>query len=262
MTALGFPLPPVSFMTAPTKKPISLGLRLKRAASSGWAATTRLQSLLQLAAVGDLGQPLGRDDLLGGRVARPTCARRRPCASLPESVPSSTSLTSSASAAGGTGQSASPSLRGSSTRASTSLMTQLAARFAGRAGGDRRVEVGRDLAIGDEHARVLRREALRAGVAGEAILGQLGQAGAQRDAARLGHHQRRQIGLGEVAVVVRLLLRAHRLRHAARRDPTGASPARRARRRSSSAAWRLISCSIASRTFLNEFMFLISALVP
>ena len=35
LTALGFPLPPVSFMTAPTKKPISLGLVLNRPASSG-----------------------------------------------------------------------------------------------------------------------------------------------------------------------------------------------------------------------------------
>src|SRR5450432_1576867 len=41
--ALGFPLPPVSFMTAPTKNPISLGLPATRAASSGWAATMRWQ---------------------------------------------------------------------------------------------------------------------------------------------------------------------------------------------------------------------------
>src|SRR6185503_12560235 len=44
LMALGFPLPPVSFMTAPTKKPISLGLLGKRAASSGWAAMTRLHA--------------------------------------------------------------------------------------------------------------------------------------------------------------------------------------------------------------------------
>ena len=42
--AFGLPLPPVSFMTAPTKKPISLGFDLNFEASSGWAAMARLQA--------------------------------------------------------------------------------------------------------------------------------------------------------------------------------------------------------------------------
>ena len=76
-----------------------------------------------------------------------------------------------------------------------------------------------------------------------------------------GHDQRGQVGLGEVAVVVGLLLRAHRDRLAAvafQRRVSWTTPPPDSR----TAAWRAISCSMARATLRKEFRFLISARVP
>ena len=185
-------------------------------------------------------------------------------ACLPDSVPLSISATSSASAAGGTGRSAAASWRASATRRQH-LVDHPVGDLLGQAAAPappRGVEVVGDLLLRHQHARVLRRQPQPVGVAGEAILGQLGQRPARLGQRRLVHHHRRQIGLGEVAVVVRLLLGAHR-----RRQPAGGVPQPRLlhdalapfeQRRPAG----LISCSMASFTFLNELMFFSSALVP
>ena len=83
----------------------------------------------------------------------------------------------------------------SSRAPSTSLMTQFAARSRARP-PHRGVVVGGDLALGHQHARVLRRQADRPGVAGEAILGQLGQASERRQRGVV-DDDRRQVRLGK-----------------------------------------------------------------
>ena len=77
--------------------------------------------------------------------------------------------------------------------------------------GDRLEELGRVL-LRHQHARVVGREAVLADEAGLLGVGQLGQAGLDLLDPVLGQHQRQQVGIGEVAIVVRVLLGAHRAR--------------------------------------------------
>ena len=93
-------------------------------------------------------------------------------------------------------------------RPNSSLMTQLAAVLPSRPRRDRLEEVGRG-ALADEHAGVVGRKAV---VGDEArLLGvrQLRQVLAEIVHVGLVELERQQVGIGEVAVVVRLLLRAH-----------------------------------------------------
>ncbi len=85
---------------------------------------------------------------------------------------------------------------------------------------------------------------------------------ARRATARGVDHERRQVRLGEVAVVVRLFLAAHRDGAARRRRRTAASPAPRGRPVSTTSICRAISYSIAFCRKRNELRFLTSALVP
>ena len=72
-----------------------------------------------------------------------------------------------------------------------------------------------------------------------------------------------QVGLGEVAVVVRLLLRAQRGELAAGRDRSGASPARPSPPRLDDLALALdLGARSRARRKRNEFMFFSSVLVP
>ena len=100
-------------------------------------------------------------------------------------------------------------------------------------------------------------------VAGAAGGGQLRQAAARIPSihASIGL-ERGDVGLGEVAVVERLLLRAHASWWRRRPRPSGASPARSARRRRAPSICRSISNAIARSSERTEFMFLISTFVP
>jgi hypothetical protein len=74
-TALGLAFPPVSFITAPTKKPSSLASPpLKRADLGGVGADHLAAGLLEEAAVRDLGDGLALDDLSGAAALLPHAA--------------------------------------------------------------------------------------------------------------------------------------------------------------------------------------------
>ena len=79
--------------------------------------------------------------------------------------------------------------------------------------GHRLEEVG-SLALGHQHAGVVGGEPVVAHEARALRVGQLRQALLQAVDERLFQLQRQQVGIGEIAVVVRLLLGAHRARHA------------------------------------------------
>src|SRR5260221_2333074 len=99
LTAFGLALPPVSFMTAPTKKPMSLGLSLRRAASSGWAATTRLHASSSAPTSETWFKPSAFT--MSAAVRRSAHMRAKTSlASLPESVPASMRATSTPASCG------------------------------------------------------------------------------------------------------------------------------------------------------------------
>ena len=74
--------------------------------------------------------------------------------------------------------------------------------------------------------------------------------------------ERHEVGLGEVAVVVRLLLRAQRVRAARRPRPSGGSPARPARRLRAGRSGASPRTRWRDRATASEFRFLISQRVP
>ena len=147
---------------------------------------------------------------------------------LPRITPSATMARIAALATGPTGlaASASPSLL---SRPRCSLTNQLAAAFGRRprAPSPRRSRRAR---ARDQHARVVERQAVGAHEALLLLVGQLGQMPAQILDVGLGEFQRQEVGIGEIAVVVRLLLGAHRARLSRARDRTAASPAGSCRR--------------------------------
>ena len=73
---------------------------------------------------------------------------------------------------------------------------------------------------------------------------------------------RDQVGLGEVAVVVGLLLGPHGAGPARPPRPSGGSPAPPCRRLETSSTWRVASYSMARTSDRSEFRFLISQRVP
>ena len=99
-----------------------------------------------------------------------------------------------------------------------------------------------------------KRSARAAGSSGSAARGALEH--------RLGDRDRDEVGLGEVAVVVRLLLGAQRRDRARCAGRSAASPARPRRPRAAIASWRAISARIPRSMKRNEFMFFSSVLVP
>ena len=104
-----------------------------------------------------------------------------------------------------------PSSPASRSAAASSPVTQLAtARGSASARAERPLEVGGRLRVGGEQRRRRRRPAPALLVAGDPRRRQLGQRLAGLAQHLLGRRQRHQVGLGEVAVVVRLLLGAQR----------------------------------------------------
>ena len=129
-------------------------------------------------------------------------------------MPSATRPTSSASISGASTRGESPF---SLTYASTSWRTQLATSFGGARlqRGDRALGVVGEAGHVDEHARVLVLDAPRLDEPGAPGGRELGHRRAHLGAHLVGRRDRHEIGLGEVAVVVRLFLRAARDRAAA-----------------------------------------------
>jgi hypothetical protein len=84
----------------------------------------------------------------------------------------------------------------------------LAAVFGATPGGDDRVEVGGERRVGGQDPGVVRRQSQLIDVARAALCGQLREPGTQLGDPLRRRAERRQVGLREVAIVVRLLLRA------------------------------------------------------
>ena len=85
-------------------------------------------------------------------------------------------------------------------------------RFLGIAALGHAVEERRRLLLQDQHARVVGREAVFLDEARLTDVRQLGQGRLDAVDERLRHHQRQQVGIGEVAIVVRVFLGAQRPR--------------------------------------------------
>ena len=147
----------------------------------------------------------------------PTSRRTPPSRSCPRSCRRRCAASSAASCAGSTGASVDGRGRRGCSAAENSPSTQFAASLRGR----RRPSIRRRhrrLEVIDELAR---RGQLRGVVVGDAVqrdeacphrLGQLRQRGAHAIDPRLVDHQRRQVGIGEIAIVLRVFLAAHRPR--------------------------------------------------
>ena len=155
-------------------------------------------------------------------------------------------------------QGSSPSSR---SWARSSPRIQFAAAFGSTCGRDL-LEAGRQLRRLGQHLGVLEGEAQIAHPAPAQVDRQLGKPGADLlHPGPVGHH-RHQVGLGEVAVVVRLLLAAQGVELAACRGRSGASPGSPSPPLSRSAVWRAISASMPRSRKRKLFMFLSSVLVP
>ena len=257
--------PLVSRMTCPTIGPIAFALPWRtRSAASALAASAAATIAGELLAAVHRREALGLDDRRGsppsataGRA--PAGRRRRSPAWRP------TRPTSAASAAGATREAAgsSPSPR----RASSSPVIQLASACGGGgglgAGGQRGLEVVAELAAEGEQLRALGAQA------------ELALAGARRArrAARTSPRARpasiassiatgHEVGLGEVAVVVRLLLGAQRGDRAGGGVEVQRLLARPARPPARIFSWRAISARMPRSMKRKEFMFFSSVFTP
>ena len=216
VTSFGFALPLRPFITWPTRKPnvASLPARiLRHRVGVAPRATPRTIGSSSCDLVGDLRQALGRDDLVGRRgpmsyifsktslaidaadralARRARSARRAPPASAAparSSTPRSFSVRSS------------------------SPITQLLAAFGlprRRARSPRSSRPAPRVCVSSAGV-VLRQPVLPRRTAGAARRAARASSRASRRDARRVDDERRQVGLGEVAVVVRLFLAAHRV---------------------------------------------------
>ena len=150
-------------------------------------------------------------------------------------------------------------------RPNSSLITQLAASLASRAAAvgtfDHGLEEVGALALGHQHAGVVAASPKSAMKRAFFSSGSSGKRACSAVDIGLGELQRQQVGIGEIAVVVRLFLGAHRagLVAAGSNSRVSCSIAPPSSRIS---IWRRASYSIACPTKRIEFTFLISQRVP
>ena len=259
--------PLVSLITAPTIAPIAFWLPARTCSAASGSASIAASTIASSSPRPRSAPRPSRSTISAGSPPSatsrraPACRRRarsaspRPCRPAPPAPRASTFDSA--------GRPRSPASRSA---AASSPVTQLATTCGSSAVGRRAsaaLEVGAELGVEGELARGLLGAARARSRSARAA--RPGSSGSASRAARehlLGRRQRHQVGLGEVAVVVRVLLRAQRGEDAVARveverlllDLLAAPRAAR--------AWRSSSASIPRSRKRKLFMFLSSVLVP